>query len=128
MKYKVIDLSGALLDAAVAKAEGVEIEQSFARVWRKPVPGVARETYEPSSDWAIGGPIIQREQIVVIPYLIDWDAATGKHARDGFRALVDYGVDNDYNVVGEFHADGATYLIAAMRAYATSVFGEYVEL
>lgn len=108
MKHKVSELQGAILDAAVAKAEEVEIEGRFGKTWRKPIPGVAFEIYAPSTDWAEGGPIIERERITTAE-------ATG----GGWVALI-RGVPEDM--------PGQTPLIAAMRAYVASKFGEEVEL
>ncbi len=51
MKYKVSELRGAPLDAAVAKAEGTSLPHGSPRAYR------------PSMNWRQGGPIIEREAI-----------------------------------------------------------------
>jgi hypothetical protein len=98
MKHKVAELEGALLDAAVAKADEVL---------------VVYVEYCPSENWSQGGPIIECEQIEVGPSERDgqWFACLPKSPRD-------------FNV----GAWGATPLIAAMRAYCASKFGDEVEL
>ena len=48
MKHKVAELEGALLDAAVAMAEGLDAD-------------LVRGGYAPSRRWHDGGPIIERE-------------------------------------------------------------------
>lgn len=87
------------LDLAVARAEGRD------HAFISPLLGVVfdpyqDETYAPSSNWAQGGPIIERERIEVSPGVTDGDLA--------WSAWI-YGR-------GVFH-HGATPLVAAMRAY-----------
>ncbi len=62
--------------------------------------------YRPSCDWSCGGPIIERERIVLEPTVSEWSAAV-----DGITGW-------------EF---GKTPLIAAMRAFVASRFGDEVE-
>ena len=62
--------------------------------------------YRPSCDWSCGGPIIERERITAEPhYPSGWFATNG--GADSFK--------------------GPTLLIAAMRCYVTSKFGDEVE-
>ena len=96
---RTLELTGAALDWAVAKAEGYT--------------GVALESrtgewYTPSSDWAQGGPIIEREGISIRQVLTDFWAAE---------------VD-----AGEYEHDGPTPLIAAMRCYVESKLGHEIEI
>lgn len=103
------ELTGALLDAAVAKALGkhyVAISQDGARCWA----GTSHQDQEggffsPSSNWSDAGPIIdlyiyeiERDDIIN-----DWRAVTGPLAS-----------------VKQFSAYGPTLLIAAMRAFVAS--------
>lgn len=128
--YKTAELEGALLDAAVAKAEG------FPSFWIDPgdesrnkscVLGPARAEdsrfdWCPSTAWEQGGPIIEREYIAVVP--------DGPHAKNGWDAYHDAsysGPDGQVDCDDEI-AHGPTLLIAAMRAYVASKFGETVEL
>ena len=107
MKHKTAELEGALLDAAVAKAEGADWS------WTSPY----------STSWEQGGPIIEREGITVMcntsslgrPYWL-WEA----HVQAEFD-----GGTLEHSIA---EAEGPTPLIAAMRAYIASRFGDEVEL
>lgn len=126
--HKVSELEGALLDAAVALAEGFEHPGAVGvnhrtddgtpwclsgcndwwrspegRVLCGPCQGYPRQY---SEDWSAAGPIIDRERISVEDGLGDWSAAT---------------------TCGCI-ANGPTFLVAAMRAYVASKFGDEVEL
>jgi hypothetical protein len=136
MRYKVCDLEGALLDRAVAKAEGLTMEHAnFGEGWVVIVPdqgayfigtppGKTRR-YVPSEDWALGGPIIERERIATAWMGAHWAAfrfeppanPTGYDGHD----YIDLS-DMDHDGVG------STPLIAAMRAYVTSKIGPEVDL
>ena len=100
MKMMTEKLTGLTLDWAVAKCEGYD--------W---MPGDVRFTgaYAPrySTDWARGGPIIEREWISL------WQVG-----RDYWKA--DQGGLNSMS--------GSTPLIAAMRCYVASKLGDEVEL
>lgn len=112
MKHKVSEIEGALLDAAVAKALNqpfhfialgeypFDLPQHHRRVFFRVDgdhicvgqmglggPGDYAPDWQPSADWSIAGPIIERERI-----------------------------PNDGD------------LVAAMRAYVASKFGDEVEL
>lgn len=139
MKHNVHELEGALLDAAVALADGrleTEADEHPSQ------PGWYRRTREewgehivrwyaqdddgnetdevggaepisnwgsPSSDWALGGQIIERERISIYPGAPDtgnWFAHTDPRAR---------------------HWPGATPLIAAMRAFCAAKLGDEVD-
>ena len=108
------ELLGAELDWAVAKCEGATEE------WRSDAPflwdGVAciridghDVNYRPSTDWAQGGPIIEREKLDVFCSGNVWDASTGDRHPNEIRT-------------------GSTPLIAAMRCYVASKLGDEVEI
>lgn len=116
---KTSDLQGAALDWAVAKCETLEPETdvsgdsrsafviSFERRW------FLRE-WHPSTDWAQGGPIIERECI-----------STECHFdRDSWTAWT----PAPEQASGEATAEGHTSLIAAMRCYCCSKLGDEVEI
>jgi hypothetical protein len=72
--------------------------------------GTNGQKFSPSTDWACGGPIIEREQIQIDPLTRhrepgDWSAQVWLPYR---------------------RAQGETPLIAAMRAYVASKFGNEV--
>lgn len=112
---KTSDLIDAALDWAVARCEnaGAAMVETHSRgrvllladATEYNEPG---ETYSPSTNWAQGGPIIEREGITVRRYTDAlWDASIGR---------LDY------------VADGPTPLIAAMRCYVASVMGDEVDV
>ena len=99
----VKELSGADLDSEVAKIEytnPVTIGSSTLMVF-KDVPF----DYHPSTNWAQGGPIIEREQIQLELFEDQWVSTIIK----GSCVFGDY---------------GQTPLIAAMRCYVASKQGE----
>ena len=64
MKVKTADLIGPTLDWAVAKCESVNVEYINDGITRcllrvSPFTGM----YRPSVDWAVGGPLIEREEL-----------------------------------------------------------------
>jgi len=70
--------------------------------------------YDPSTDWSQGGPIIERERLLVVPYnpfedSSDWCARKP-----------------DWLVTGKV-LRGPAPLIAAMRAYVAGRYGDEVE-
>jgi hypothetical protein len=98
MKVKVSELQGAALDWAVAKCEGLDY-------WH-PEIGSSQPDY--STDWAQGGPIIEREKIA-----LSYDTE-----RFGWVASF-YAGDDVF---------GGTPLIAAMRCYVASKLGDEIEI
>ena len=104
---KVSELSGFALDWAVAKCEGLLCfgyrtdGERFAV--KNGDSGIGR--FMPSTDWAQGGPIIERERIDV--YGFDGEQWG---AEDNFRS----------------RKYGDTPLIAAMRCYVASKLGEEI--
>ena len=102
MKIKTSELSGAALDWAVAKCEGLDIRRLSGGEFLL----ADGDFWFPSIDWAQGGPIIEREGIAL--------GQTG----DGWEATCD----------GCIYISGPTPLIAAMRCYVASKLGEEVEV
>jgi hypothetical protein len=123
MRHKVSELEGELLDAAVALAEGW-VKGSYGldgfrpdgQGWTAGRDGRAEWYIEPwphSSEWAYGGPLIERERINVKCW-----RSLGDVWQAGF-------VPEDAATV---RAEGPTPLIAAMRAYVASKFGDKIDL
>ena len=106
---KVTELQGPALDWAVAKCEGIElIGRRYNRLLVDGHMSQGQEMmapYKPSTDWAQGGPIIEREGIAI--YL--------------------YG-DGEWQAVLEKEYEGPTPLIASMRCYVASKLGEEIEV
>jgi hypothetical protein len=101
-KHKSEELTGALLNAAVALAEG-EAE------W-------AKGGFSPSSRWMDAGPIIERERISILPGdapRTDW-CGHKRERIDGCPTFI--------------AVNGPTPLVAAMRCYVVSKLGHEVEL
>lgn len=115
MKHKVAELEGALLDAAVAE---LELPPGWRGRYGRPMEeelgdyGVTASRYSPSTDWAQGGPIIERERIMVGP---ETEYADGSWL---WEACTWTGRTQN----------GPTPMIAAMRAYVASKFGDEVDL
>jgi hypothetical protein len=114
---KVGELEGALLDAAVAKAEGFRFRIVGDTCWldeplRPSTHYPESSAFDPSMHWGDGGPIIERERIGL--------ASPGSNRHPGKWAAWTCAD------VHEFY--GANPLIAAMRAYVASKFGDEIEL
>ncbi len=112
---KVSNLSGAALDWAVAKCEGVSVEYVNDGITQcllcKP-----SGRYAPSTNWMQGGPIIERERI-----RIRFETECYWY----FTTPTDTWIAN-YEGVGEWL--GPTPLIAAMRCYVASKLGNEMEI
>jgi hypothetical protein len=107
---KTSELSGMQLDWAVANAEGelsehggqVHLVESKVRFYEDTLD----IQYTPSTDWAQGGPIIEREGIAIYLYgNSEWNAH-----------------------IGGKESVGLTPLIAAMRCYVASKLGDEIDL
>jgi len=101
------ELKGIALDWAVAEASGTPIYRSGKTLTRMDMDGNAY--WEPSTNWAQGGAIIEREGIAVWQF----DDVT-------WRAM---GKDTVPDPI-----EGTTPLIAAMRCYVASKLGDEVEV
>jgi hypothetical protein len=97
MKIKTSELIGSTLDWAVAKCEDVYCFDG---------------SYTPSTDWAQGGPIIEREGISVDRAGLAWTADLS----DSVGGYI------------EHTESGPTPLIAAMRCYVASKLGDEIEI
>lgn len=119
MKVKVSNLTGAKLNWAVAKCEGHEIDSLMGgAVWywlKCSLTGDMEvvDLYNPSIDWAQGGPIIEREKITV------------SIGHDG--VWIAYSMQN-YEDRKEYMQAGPTALIAAMRCYVSMRLGNTVDI
>ena len=108
MTIKTSELTGAALDWAVAKCEGY-FDIGMASVHDGVADVFYFDAWAPSTDWAQGGVIIEREGIMIERWVSTgyWQAA---------NALV----------TKVFTAK--TPLVAAMRCYVASKLGEEVEV
>lgn len=107
---KTSELTGAQLDYWVARAEGyaASLQGGHLRISRRGGLDLAELGYSPSTEWAHGGPIIERERIAIIPNegCAEWFAGWPPG-----RLWI-----------------GPTPLIAAMRAFVVSRYGEGVPI
>lgn len=118
MKYKVAELEGAPLDAAVALAEGLRlVTASSGRSVAVAVDGTA---FEPSLCWEHGGPIIERERIHI--------GHGWLRNPDLWAAAIGYGFGDEVWRSDQIGGTGPTPLIAAMRAYVASKLGDEIGL
>lgn len=126
MQYKTAELEGALLDAAVAKAERRDYTlEGYGKLshlspacWTDDnEPDEDLRTvrwYAPSSSWEDGGPIIERERIS-----LEFD-------RDMWWAI--HPEAPPIEGAEGWRVPGPTALVAAMRAKVASKFGDHIEL
>ena len=120
MLVKVSEASDHTLDWMVAKAEGYRAyifterdmgqRRPFARWCGISVGPSGHAVFNPSTNWNHGGPIIDREKIVV------------DLSPDGRCCMM----FEDENQIAEEY--GPTTLIAAMRCYVASKLGDEVEV
>ena len=110
---KTSELTEAALDWAVCRAQHPDADMSATHVWLD--TGDGEDDFlidKTSTDWAQGGPIIEREKIGINPASLpcsDWVA--------------------DTQIIRErTHQHGSTPLIAAMRCYVASKLGDEVEV
>jgi len=115
---KTSELTGAALDWMVWELAGGPaaypkmVGAAFLRAWR----GNSAKYLHPSTDWAQGGPIIEREHIGICYY----------HEADGWEipnwAAWRTDIDDRVQIMGK------TALIAAMRCYVASKLGDEVDV
>ncbi len=117
MKVKVSEAKGRVLDFLVAQAAGMKIYRSKSGRWMTANYGEFNHRhgtpwFEPTTDWAQGGPIIERKRLLIQPEL-------GKEGAGNAWYCV---------AITPHDAYGATPLIAAMRCYVISKLGDEVEV
>ena len=107
MKIKTQDLTGTALDWAVAVAEGKsgDCEIHANNIWYGRVTSGFVQ-YHPSTNWALMGPIIERECIALSNAVLGWVAVVDGHEPQ----------------------EGDTPLTAAARCYVASKLGSEVEV
>ena len=132
MKIKMSELSGAALDWAVAKVEGyTPLYPAMPHQMLRTPDGLLSHMCEIhfSTDWAQGGPIIEREGISLRPIVRPGHALHGQ-----FLAAIDHG--NTGTMVqwvkresfSRHYWKGPAALIAAMRCFVASKLGDEVDV
>ena len=123
MKVKTSELTGSALDWAVAKCEGHDVAIRYTgevylvdRPWadRQRVKWLA--PFKPSSAWAQGGPIIEREGLELSGFSAKWKSRTY------WSTSVSGGPKRYWDMTG------STPLIAAMRCYVASKLGDEIDI
>lgn len=104
------------IDWAVAKREGLAVEYLNDGITRCLLQKPSGR-YAPSTDWAQGGPIIEREAISI--------AKVGRSLGD---AIAPHPECWCAHIDGAYATYGQTPLIAAMRCYVASKLGDEVEI
>jgi hypothetical protein len=124
---KVSELTGAQLDYWVAKANGMDAKIVPQRVYGgygitfvdgTPACQVGIEYFDPSTNWAIGGPIIDQGRIVVEPL-----HEVGEKPKWQCGVMSQYGFEGPES---DCWMTGDTMLIAAMRALVAKKYGDEV--
>jgi len=116
---KTSDLVGPALDWAVAKCEGYDcqFDDTVSGPWLIPQEGYLHDEkpltrFNPSKNWAQGGPIIEREHISIIDC-------------DGYDFWRADKMNAQAQVVTTY---GPTPLIAAMRCYCCAKLGDEIDI
>jgi hypothetical protein len=109
-RMKTSELTGAALDWAVAKCEGFPVTEKHYDLR-------FIDEYPFSTDWAQGGPIIEREEI-----------STAKLEETLPDAIAPHPACWSGHIDGVFVRYGPTPLIAAMRCYVAFKLGEDVSI
>lgn len=128
MKIKTSELTGAALNWAVAKCEGNPngVMGAFVNC-----PSVSAD-YAPSTDWAQGGPIIEREGINLIRCFGDPCGPLAWGAEIGYQSAETSTEHQRHDPMFQFFLDeqvyGPTPLIAGMRCYVASKLGDEIEV
>lgn len=128
MKVKISEATETQLDWLVAECEGFDYEVDDGYVVTEASEMITEggyagcyqnEVYSPSTDWAQGGPIIERERI---------DLFTEKPASENWTASIAHYQNGERLVGWRSHQYGPTPLIAAMRCYVASKRGDEVHV
>lgn len=151
MKIKTSELIGAALDWAVAKCglngrkwDKVHFGNFRVGCGKLYLNSVVTFPYSPSTDWAQGGPIIEREGISITrcddEYGTDrkgfttnkripvWGAAVGQQSREEVFSSQGDHWGMAYSIYEDGVVFGSTPLIAGMRSYVASKLGDEVDV
>jgi hypothetical protein len=119
MRIKTSELTGAALDWAVAKGEG-HIDDFNGWLHEASLLEVAEGDYTPSTNWAQGGTIVEREGITV--------GLTHPRLYTDKRHWVAQYFDPPHSALEVHRMRGPTPLIAAMRCVVASKLGDEIEI
>lgn len=142
MKVKTAELTGAALDLAVSRASNPKGRDGCGG-FERDAEGFLFDPlnecrYSPSTDWAQGGPIIERESITIIcAEVFDSDckglwrklwAAEQGGQHSPYECYEDQHYAPRYEIDASSCCYGPTPLIAAMRCYVASKLGAEIEI
>jgi hypothetical protein len=147
MRVKTSELAGPALDWAVAKCEGLlafgwQVDMGLLKIT---LSTGETEGFQPSTNWALGGPIIEREEISVIRLedgsVVDdegywvaggvprYGAVIGEYFSDDIlRTSCGEHCGDIYQIGTGLVVEGPTPLIAAMRCFVASQLGDEVDV
>lgn len=115
MKIKTSELIGPALDWVVAKCEGKILTYHLVSTREGERKFASTDVdycteYSPSTNWLQAGPIIGQDKMIFC-----WGNEEGSEIYAGIKN-------------SNFGSFGPTHLVAAMRCYVTSKFGDEVEI
>jgi hypothetical protein len=115
VKTKTAELTGTALDWAVLSITSGRVGYQLSHDYLK--------ANRPSTDWSQGGPIIERELLMVEPVFLSADVnwPEGKWVWRSF-------VLGPNNLDDNHEQSGPTPLVAAMRCFTASVYGDEVDV
>ena len=120
-QMKTTELTGKALDWAVAKCEG--FVQADDPPWE-----AGHEPFAYSTDWALAGPIIEREHISLTPTITEGGYRTSR-CDDAVLARIELpNGRTEFEPSERVICYGPTPLIAAMRCYVASKLGDTIEV
>lgn len=129
MKIKSSGLTGGALDWAVAQCMGFDGLDEDSWLMRDGIADMPLHAYTPSTNWAQGGPIIERAGINIA---LRYGSLPPNHVHDIWDAAIkpefySNGRPNS-GVKKEVICSGPLPLIAAMRCYVASKLGEEIDI
>jgi hypothetical protein len=116
MKHRVCDLEGVYLDLAVALWEGWAVEGRVLKAGNLYLPAPFRY----STEWMFGGPIIEQQGITIVRIREAAKMSKNTWGEAEWRAF-----PSDSWVCVQ---SGSTPLIAAMRCFVASKYGDEIDL
>jgi hypothetical protein len=132
---KTSELTGAALDWAVAKCESIEVSgnkrglifNALLTLGHISRGQSSHQAYSPSSNWAQGGPIIEREGIDLQCHLGYWASSLWPNKPTTVTPVnaAKYRIGR---IKLSIRANGPTPLIAAMRCYVASKLGDEIDI
>lgn len=134
MKIPTSELTGAALNWAVCRAQHPDADMSATHVWLDSSDGECDFLIDKTStDWVLGGPIIDREKISVGQRFVFTKFLPKNSPIVSRRVQPEVGWTAQYfqapHSAFEVHRQyGPTLLIAAMRCYVASKLGNKVEI